>query len=102
MPPNKKNTLNTISQTCTPRRLMNLQTTQSLLSTLFYSTQNRVKIVCIVVAHAALVHVLDIFLIVGEVVRIQPVFEVRPEPLNDSDILNPRLLRRVTLLCGSR
>jgi hypothetical protein len=49
---------------------MNPQTAQALLSTLLYSTQYWVKIVRIVVAHAALVHVLDVFLIVGEVVRI--------------------------------
>jgi hypothetical protein len=58
-----------------------------------YSTQYWVKVVRIIIAHAALMHVLDVFLIVREVVGIQPVLEICPKSFNDPDVLNPRLLR---------
>jgi len=49
--------------------------------------------VSIIITHAALVLMLDIFLIIREVVSFEPVFEVCPEPFYYSDVLNPRLLR---------
>jgi hypothetical protein len=56
--------------------------------------------VSIIIAHAALLLVFDIFLIIREIVRLQAFLEVSTESLNDTDVLNPRLLRRVSLLSG--
>jgi len=47
----------------------------------------------IVIAHATLVLMLDVLLVIREVLCIESVLEVRSQPLDYSDVLNPRLLR---------